>query len=93
MKMVDQPRQFRNHVTGPDGDVLTLANLPSSATARWVPRRKAEIVAAVRGGLLTLDEACARFNLTAQEFLTWQEAMDEFGMKGLRATQPGHSHH
>ena len=51
----------REYVTGPDGSRLTLADLPTSHTKRWVIRRKAEVVAAVRGGLLSRKEACARY--------------------------------
>ena len=46
--------------------------LPAPGTKRWVIRRKAEVVAAVRGGLLSLEEACARYTLTVEEFLAWQ---------------------
>ena len=40
--------------------------------SHWVIRRKAEVVAAVRGGLLSLEEACSRYTLTVEEFLAWQ---------------------
>lgn len=75
------------YVIGPDGMPLTLADLPPPNTKRWVIRRKAEVVAAVRGGLLTLEEACNRYTLTLEEFLAWQKAIDQFGMPGLRATR------
>ena len=52
------------YVIGPTGAPLTLSDLPPPETQRWVIRRKAEVVAAVRGGLLSLDEACDRYNLT-----------------------------
>jgi hypothetical protein len=32
-------------------------------------------VAAVNGGLLTLDEALARYGLTLEEFASWQRAV------------------
>lgn len=73
-------------VLGPDGRRLTLADLPAPDIKRWVPRRKAEVVAAVRGGLLTLDEACERYALTVEEYLGWQRNVERYGMKGLRAT-------
>jgi hypothetical protein len=76
-----------SYVIGPDGSPLTLADLPPPNTKRWVIRRKAEVVAAVRGGLLSLDEACRRYTLTVEEFLAWQRAIDRFGMPGLRATR------
>lgn len=78
------------YVVGPTGTPLTLADLPPANTQRWVIRRKAEVVAAVRGGLLTLEEACARYRLTADEFLSWQQAIDRWGMPGLRTTRIQH---
>jgi hypothetical protein len=73
-------------VRDPDGNVITLADLPEAGEARWVPRRKAQVVAAVRGGLLSLDDACGRYALTVEEFLSWQTAMKKYGLAGLRAT-------
>jgi hypothetical protein len=75
------------YVIGPTGAPLTLDDLPPANTQRWVIRRKAEVVAAVRGGLLTLDEACARYSLTNEEFLTWQQSIDRYGLPGLRTTR------
>jgi hypothetical protein len=46
--------------------------LPSPDTKWWIARRNAEEVAAVEGGLLTLDEACERYCLSLQEFAAWQ---------------------
>ncbi len=60
------------------------AELPPGGTMRWMPRRKALVVAAVRGGALSLDEACERYALTVEEFLSWQRAVDMFGVPGLR---------
>jgi len=74
-------------VRGPDGRPLTIADLPAPGTKRWVVRRKALIVAAVRGGLLSLEEACARYTLTADEFLAWQRSIDQHGLAGLRTTR------
>jgi hypothetical protein len=75
------------YVIGPDGRVLTVADLPPRNTKRWVIRRKAELVAAVRGGLLSLEEACERYALTIDEFLSWQRTLDRYGLPGLRATR------
>ena len=52
------PQHFQGKffsVVGPSGTALTLDDLPAPDTKRWVIRRKAEVVAAVRGGLLSLD--------------------------------------
>ena len=75
------------YVIGPDGGLLSLADLPSPNTKRWVIRRKARVVAAVRGGLLSLEEACSRYTLTPDEFLSWQAAIDQHGLAGLRTTR------
>ena len=70
------------HVMGPDGSRLTVADLPAPETKRWVIRRKAEIVAAVRGGLLSLEEACSRYALNTEEFRSWQHCFDHYGLAG-----------
>ena len=77
-------------VIGPLGEPLTLETLPPPGTIRWVPRRKAEVVAAVHGGLLTIDEVCARYDLTLEEFASWQRAIERSGMQGLRVTKVQH---
>ena len=63
------------------------SSTPPPSTKRWVIRRKAEVVAAVRGGLLSLEEACQRYKLTTEEFLSWQASIDEYGLAGLRTTR------
>ena len=72
---------------GAYGSPLTIADLPPPNLKRWVARRKAEVVAAVRGGLLSLDDACKRYNLTTDEFVSWQRQIERYGMPGLRATK------
>ena len=78
------------YVVGPTGTPLTLRDLPPVNTDRWVIRRKAEVVAAVRGGLLSIDEALNRYSLTAEEFGAWQQSIDKWGMQGLRTTRIQH---
>ena len=75
------------HVIGPDGHFLTVADLPSPETKHWVIRRKAQVVVAVRGGLLILEQACSRYALNFEEFRSWKRSIDRFGVKGLRTTQ------
>ena len=77
----------QTYVIGPTGRPLTLADLPLPNIQRWVTHRKAEVVVAVRGGLLSLDDACSRYSLTLQEFLGWQRAVDLYGLAGLRTTR------
>ncbi len=85
--MTDMFRPRLRYVLGPDGSPLTIADLPPPNTKRWVIRRKAEVVAAVRGGLLSLEDACKRYKLTIDEFLSWQRLIDRHGLPGLRATK------
>lgn len=74
-------------VQGPDGRNLTLADLPEPGIKRWVTRRKAEVVAAVHGGLLTAEDACNRYELTKEEFAGWERLYERHGVKGLRTTR------
>ena len=75
-----------NYIVGPNGDIITVADLPAPGTTRWVIRRKAEVVLAVHGGLISLDDACRRYQLTAEEFSAWQHAIERHGLLGLRST-------
>jgi len=74
-------------IVGPAGHPLTIDDLPPPETKRWVIRRKAEVVAGVRNGLISLEEACNRYKLSVEEFLSWQRLIDEHGMRGLRTTR------
>ena len=76
-----------SYVIGPNGDVITMADLPSPSTTRWVIRRKAEVVLAVHAGMLSLDEACKRYRLTVEEFQSWKTAIERHGPLALRTTQ------
>ena len=79
--------QRQKFVTGPDGSALSLTELPSSDTKRWTIRRKGEVVAAVSGGLLTLEEACERYKLTVDEFLSWKRGIEKGGTPALRMSE------
>lgn len=74
-------------VIGPDGTPLSLADLPRENEHRWVIRRKAIVIAAVEGGLLTLEDACERYKLSRDEFLSWREMVKRYGFEGLRSTK------
>jgi transposase-like protein len=64
-----------------------MGDLPPANTRRWVARRKAAVVAAVQNGKITLEEACRRYELTEEEFRSWQRAYQSHGLAGLRATR------
>ncbi len=61
-------------------------DLPSPDTIRWHTHRKAQVVAGVRIGLISLEEACRRYRLSAEEFASWRRLIDEYGLLGLRVT-------
>lgn len=90
MPMNKRKRSKAYCVLGPDGAPLTLNDLPPPTTQRWVVRRKAQIVAAVDGGLLSLQAACTRYALTVEEFLSWQDALNKNGLSALRTTRLQH---
>jgi hypothetical protein len=69
------------------GDRLTMASLPPPNTQRWVVRRKAEVLAAIRGGLLTRADACNRYRISDEELKLWERAIDCAGVPGLRVTR------
>jgi hypothetical protein len=74
-------------VLGPSGERLGIDDLPPPNTRRWVIRRKAEVVSAVRGGLLSREEALVRWGLSEEEFDCWEHAFGRHGLSGLRTTQ------
>lgn len=67
--------------------LLTLDDLPPPDTRRWVTRRKAEVVEGVRQGLITRAEALARYQLSEEEFQSWERLIDRHGVSALRVTR------
>jgi hypothetical protein len=78
-------------VISPLGNVLTLADLPSPDTRRWVRRRKGELLAAIESGLLSPEKARSIYGLSTDEFLAWKDAVAQYGPAGLRARRPRES--
>jgi len=66
---------------------MTVNDLPPPNPKRWVVRRKAEVVAAVRAGIISLEDACKRYTLSVEEFASWQQLVEQYGVRGLRATR------
>ncbi len=85
--MMSDRMERPTQVMGPAGHPITKDDLPPPGTERWVVRRKAEVVAAVRGGLITLEEACARYKLSVEEYMSWERMIDRHGLAGLRTTR------
>jgi len=61
--------------------------LPSENTKRWTVLRKAKVVTAVRGGILSTEEACNKYKLSPEELKSWKANLDLHGLKGLRTTK------
>lgn len=59
--------------------------LPPPDTRRWSSRRKAAVVVGARAGVITREEACARYQLSEEELAAWETAFDRRGIPGLRA--------
>jgi hypothetical protein len=74
----------------PIGKVVV--GLPPSIV-RWSPQRKASVVEAVRSGLIGLDEACRRYQLSAEEFREWQQALKVHGIGGLSVARSKYYRH
>jgi transposase-like protein len=68
-------------------EIPTLSDLPMPDIKRWHFQQKATVVTAVRTGLINVAEACARYSITIEEFLSWKRLLDEHGVQGLRATR------
>ena len=63
------------------------ADLPPIGTHRWSAGRKAAVVKAVLHGIISLEEACRRYQLSAEEFLAWQRMIETHGVRALRVTR------
>lgn len=68
------------------GDSLGAEDLPRPR-CHWTVGRKARVVSAVDGGLLSEHEARERYRLSPDELNLWREALDRFGVPGLRVTR------
>jgi hypothetical protein len=62
-------------------------DLPPLNTKRWVARRKAAIVNAVRSGEMNIEDACRYYKLSTEEFAAWERAIEAHGVAGLRVTR------
>jgi Protein of unknown function (DUF1153) len=76
----------------PRGEILLQSSanavgLPSPDTKRWIARRKAAVVDAVRSGAMNIEDACRYYTLSIEEFVAWERAIEAYGVPGLRATR------
>lgn len=83
--MLDLNNSRTGVAAGPQRESLDLDSLPPPNPGRWVSRRKAQVIAAIADGLLTVEDACARYSLSVEELTNWQWLFDRDGVDGLRA--------
>lgn len=69
---------------GPNGKRIEALPDPD---VRWTALRKAELVAAVRGGLIDMGKACEVYSLTTDEFRLWERKFSRHGFEGLKTTK------
>ena len=70
-----------------DDPLHYVPELPPAPVGRWTVRLKAEIVRAVRGGWVPIDEVCRMYRISADEFVAWERDLDRYGIPGLRTTR------
>jgi hypothetical protein len=76
----------RDETSSPSVDT-DATDLPPAGTVRWVASRKAQVVSAIASGLLTLEQACARWDLSIEEIEAWRELANHYGTSALRTTR------
>ncbi len=59
----------------------------SPLNARWVISRKLQLLSAIQGGRISLEEASERYLITMQELLSWHSLNERHGARGLLTTQ------
>jgi len=82
------PEQEQDHK---DTSYATLApsisDLPRPDTRRWDSKRKAQVVEAVRAGVLSIEQATHIYDMSIEEFLSWQLLYKRYGTNGLTVKQ------
>ena len=73
---------------GPHHERVTIRPLPPADTY-WRSHQKAQVVAAVQAGIITLDEVCERYAMSPEEFHGWERALNAEGLRGLRTDRVG----
>src|SRR4051794_3090007 len=69
-----------------DGWLGSVPELPRPMQ-RWTAGRKRAVIDAVRRGWRPIEEVCEPYNISVDEFISWERDMDKYGVPGLRATR------
>ena len=64
-------------VRGPNGETITLSDIPVGNPKRWLPATKARVMAAIEGGLISMEDAWRKYRLSRREYDCWKAFMDE----------------
>ena len=83
----DKPRDDRPTDGPAETDLFSEVPELPSPVGRWTVRLKAEVVRAVRGGWVPIDEVCRLYGISADEFVAWERDLDRHGIPGLRTTR------
>jgi hypothetical protein len=70
-----------------NGNVIAINDLPPADTRRWTPNKKAVLVRAVQGELISREELLARYNMEEAEFARWERELARIGANGLKVTK------
>ncbi len=84
-------RKNEKSPVGLRGNVIAPYDLPPAHGARWTPLRKVDLIAAILGGVITLDEAKARYALTTEELSEWRRGLAAGGRERPQGHQTGRS--
>src|SRR4051794_10154849 len=63
------------------------SDLPLGSPQRWTARRKAAVIMAIRNKVISIWDACERYDLSTDELAEWKRDLDQFGVAGLRTTK------
>ncbi len=77
-------RQRKPCVSGPNGESISVADLPDAGTIHWGLLKKARVVAAVEGGLIALSDVCQRYNMSSDEYYIWRRQVIDRDYDDLR---------
>ncbi|WP_159874374.1 DUF1153 domain-containing protein [Novosphingobium sp. 9U] len=65
-------------------------SIPLPDTSRWVAKRKADVVAAIERGAISMNDACERYQLSHHELTSWRRAVRRKGAAALPANNNEH---
>ena len=83
LKKIDGTRMARL----PNGEVMSLSDLPPRETVRWVASRKAAVVKGIALHLISKEEAMKRYGLSEEELNIWMHNGATYGQRGLKSTK------